>query len=174
VQQQSYKNFIFAGVLLVFPTFSLMFFQANEGQAGIIKDVIKSFESSTGQLINLAKCSIMFGSKCPEHEKVKVLEILQVANTAIEGNYLGLPTPKGRMSKNKFKSTKEKLVNKCTSWAEEHMSMEAKEVLIKSVAQAIPTYTMGVFKLPSSTCEELSRLIRKFGPLDCMGKASSS
>jgi hypothetical protein len=61
-------------------------------------------------------------------------ETLHVANTATQGKYLGLPTPEGRMNKNKFKSTKEKLVNKCTSWEEKHMPMGAKEVLIKAVA----------------------------------------
>jgi hypothetical protein len=35
------------------------------------------------------------------------------------------------------------------------MSSGAKEVLIKSVAQAILTYTMGVFKLPDGMCEDL-------------------
>jgi hypothetical protein len=35
-------------------------------------------------------------------------------------------------------------------------------VLIKSVAQAIPTYVMGVFKLPATTCNELTQLIRRF------------
>jgi hypothetical protein len=38
----------------------------------------------------------------------------------------------------------------------------AKEVLIKSVAQAIPTYVMGVFKLSTSLCEEMTKLIRCF------------
>jgi hypothetical protein len=42
------------------------------------------------------------------------------------------------------------------------MSSSAKEVLIKSVAQAIPTYVMGVFKLPGTLCEELTQLIRYF------------
>jgi hypothetical protein len=42
------------------------------------------------------------------------------------------------------------------------MSMGAKEVLIKLVVQAIPTYVMGVFKLPVSICEELTQLIRYF------------
>jgi hypothetical protein len=42
------------------------------------------------------------------------------------------------------------------------MSAGAKEVLIKSIAQAIPTYVMGVFKLPSGLCDELTKMIRYF------------
>jgi hypothetical protein len=40
--------------------------------------------------------------------------------------------------------------------------MGGKEVLIKSVLQAIPTYVMSVFKLPAGLCEEYMQLIRKF------------
>jgi hypothetical protein len=104
-------------------------------------------------MVNLAKYSMVFGSKCSDQERRKVLEILHVSNTTMEGKYLWLPTTEGRMTKEKFKMTKEKLVNRCNFWAERHMSMGAKEVLVKFVAQAIPTYTMGMFKLPSSTCE---------------------
>jgi hypothetical protein len=42
------------------------------------------------------------------------------------------------------------------------MSGGAKEVLIKLVAQAILTYVMGVFKLPTCLCEELMQIIRYF------------
>jgi hypothetical protein len=42
------------------------------------------------------------------------------------------------------------------------MSSGAKEVLIKSVGQAILTYVMGVFKLPVKLCEEITQLIRRF------------
>jgi hypothetical protein len=42
------------------------------------------------------------------------------------------------------------------------MSSGANEVLIKSVAQTIPTYVMGVFKLPKNMCEELTQLIIYF------------
>jgi hypothetical protein len=44
------------------------------------------------------------------------------------------------------------------------------EVLIKSVAQAIPTYTMGVFKLPASASEEITQLIIKFWWVEEGGK----
>jgi hypothetical protein len=56
---------------------------------------------------------MLFGSKCSDSVKTRVLEILQVPNTTIEEKYLGLPTLEGRMSKEKFKSTKERLVKRC-------------------------------------------------------------
>ena len=43
------------------------------------------------------------------------------------------------------------------------LSRARKEVLIKAVIQAIPTYTMGVFQLPVKLCEELNALCTKFG-----------
>ena len=37
-----------------------------------------------------------------------------------------------------------------------------KEVLIKTVAQSIPTYTMGVFLLPAKLCDDLDVLCARF------------
>ena len=42
------------------------------------------------------------------------------------------------------------------------MSHGAKDTLIKSVAQALPSYAMGVFKMSSGFCEQYERLIRDF------------
>ena len=42
------------------------------------------------------------------------------------------------------------------------LSKAGKEILIKAVAQAIPTYTMSCFKLPDTLCEELTSMIRNF------------
>ena len=42
------------------------------------------------------------------------------------------------------------------------LSKARKEILIKAVAQAIPTYTMSCFKLPDSLCEDLTSMIRNF------------
>jgi hypothetical protein len=44
------------------------------------------------------------GCTLQKQESVKV--ILDVGNTTVEEKYLGLSTPDGRMSKEKFKSTK--------------------------------------------------------------------
>ena len=39
------------------------------------------------------------------------------------------------------------------------LSRVGNEILIKAVAQAIPTYTMGVFKLPNILCNEMTGMV---------------
>ena len=47
-------------------------------------------------------------------------------------------------------------------WKERLLSQGGREVLIKVVLQAMPTYTMACFKLPKSLCKDIESLIRKF------------
>ena len=42
------------------------------------------------------------------------------------------------------------------------LSRARKEVLIKVVAQSIPTYTMGVFLLPVKLCNDLNAMCARF------------
>jgi hypothetical protein len=80
---------------LLFVDDTLLFVEASENQAQIIKDVLCRFERSTGQLINPSKCSLLFGSGCPDAIKESVAVVLNVHNTTSEEKYLGLPTPTG-------------------------------------------------------------------------------
>jgi hypothetical protein len=97
---------------LLFADDTLLFLEASESQAEVINRVLRLYERCTGQQINLTKCSMMFGSLCIDEQKEKVLTVLNVASTAVEEKYLGLPTPEGCMGKEKFKSTKERLVKR--------------------------------------------------------------
>jgi hypothetical protein len=45
-------------------------------------------------------------------------------------------------------------------WLEKILSAGGKEVLIKSVAQAIPVYSMACFRLPRGLCDRINSLIR--------------
>lgn len=76
--------------------------------------------------------------------------------------YLGLATLVRRKKRNTFNDIKEKLGKKLADWKEKMLSKAGKEVLIKAVAQAIPTYTMSCFKLQDSLCEELTSMINFF------------
>lgn len=47
-------------------------------------------------------------------------------------------------------------------WGDANLAKSGKEVFIKSVVHAIPTCIMGVFRLPFSLCDDLSRMVRNF------------
>jgi hypothetical protein len=147
---------------LLFVDDTLLFPKIKEEQALIIKEALQQYERSTGHLINPSKCSLMFDANCLQEDENKVKEILGIANVTTEDKYLGLPTPDGRMSKDKFQTMKGRLVKKFNNWVERNMSSGAKEVITKSLAQAMPTYTMSIFKLPAGLCDELTHIVRKF------------
>ena len=57
---------------------------------------------------------------------------------------------------------KEKLARKLAGWKEKLLSRDGKEILIKAIAQAVPTYTMSCFKLFDFICEERTSMVRNF------------
>jgi hypothetical protein len=63
------------------------------------------------------------------------------------------------MRKGKFESLQEKLAKCLVEWDDNHKSQASKEVLIKSVTQALIVYVMGFFKLPMGLCDELTKMI---------------
>ena len=76
--------------------------------------------------------------------------------------YLGLPSLVGKRKKESFNYIKEKVWRKLQGWEAKLLSQAEREVLLKAVIQAIPTYTMGCFKLPVGLCNEIETLIKKF------------
>jgi hypothetical protein len=85
---------------LLFADDTLIFMEANENQAETVKSIIKTYEKNTDQLVNPAKCSMVFGSLCPDAQQQNVREILQVTNLVGEERYLGLPTRGVRVREN--------------------------------------------------------------------------
>jgi hypothetical protein len=47
-------------------------------------------------------------------------------------------------------------------WKEKFLSPAGKEVLIKVVVQAIPTYRMSVFQLPMKLCSNINSIMSRF------------
>ena len=68
----------------------------------------------------------------------------------------------GKNKRNTFNDVKKKISKKLAGWKEKLLSKAGKEVLIKAVAQAIPTYTISCFKIPDSLCDDLTSMIWNF------------
>ena len=127
-----------------------------------MKDLLSSYAQSTGQVLNPSKCSIIFSTNCPGAVSKSIKHTLGISREVFEPKYLGLPVPQGRMHKGRFESTQERLSKRLVDWSEQYTSTGTKEILIKSVAQAISTYIMSMFKLPASVCDDLTRLMRQY------------
>jgi hypothetical protein len=92
--------------------------------------------------------------------KNNLSNILQIIECLGTGKYLGLSSMIGRSKKSIFHYIKERIWNRVSSWNSKMLSQASKEILIKSLAQAIPSYCMSVFLLvfllPISYCMALT------------------
>ena len=77
--------------------------------------------------------------------------------------YLGLPTLISRSKYQAFSFLKDRVWEKLQGWKGTMLSRAGKKVLIKTVAQSIPTYTMSVFQLPISYVTSLIQCVQIFG-----------
>ncbi|KAG6626752.1 hypothetical protein CIPAW_15G073500 [Carya illinoinensis] len=68
----------------------------------------------------------------------------------------------GRSKYNTFRGLKEKIWRRICSWKSVLLSTAGKEILIKSVLQAIPAYAMSVFKMPCMLLKEIEAMLSRF------------
>ena len=62
-----------------------------------------------------------------------------------------------------FAEVKDRVAKKLAGWKGKLLSIGGGEILIKVVAQAVPTYTMSCFQLPKTLCHDLENMMRIFG-----------
>lgn len=120
------------------------------------------YEKGSGQRLNKEKTSIFFSKNTRPEAKDLILTVAGIKSSQSYDKYLGLPIQLGRDRIKYFKSIIDRVRSRISNWKIKHLSQAGKEILIKAVLQAIPTYSMGVFKLPKSMLEELTRLIRQY------------
>lgn len=76
--------------------------------------------------------------------------------------YLGLPAQWGRSKTAALSWIKDRILAKLEGWKENLLNMAGKEVLIKSVIQAIPTYAMAIIRFPKTFCQNICSIIANF------------
>ncbi|KAL0004819.1 hypothetical protein SO802_012380 [Lithocarpus litseifolius] len=147
---------------LFFADDSIIFCRATIEECSTLEDILETCEHSSGQQLSHEKTASFFSHNTPLAIQNTIknrfgAEIIQQHET-----YLGLPSLVGKGKCNTFRQLKERLDNKLSGWKEKLLSHASKEILIKVVAQVIPMYTMSVFLLPNSLCDEMTSMVRQF------------
>lgn len=147
---------------LLFTDDSILFFQSSITEARRVEEILNIYEVASGQAINYSKSGIVFSSNVVDVLQDAISFILEVWGSLDMNRYLGMPSLIGRRKKAVFSYLKDRLWKKIQAWSKTCFSKSGKEVLVKSVVQALPTYMMSVFLLPTSLMEELERMMNSF------------
>uniref|UniRef100_A0A2N9GNM8 Reverse transcriptase domain-containing protein n=1 Tax=Fagus sylvatica TaxID=28930 RepID=A0A2N9GNM8_FAGSY len=140
---------------LFFADDSLLLSRASVAEVQHISSILEAYEQASGQKINKTKTSLYFSPNTPATTRTEICSILGVSAHAPNEKYLGLPVMIGKSKTRTFNELKERVTKKLVGWKEKTLSSAGREILIKAVVQAIPSYTMSCFKLPRLWCTDI-------------------
>ena len=124
--------------------------------------LLGTYEGVSSQKINAEKTSLFFSSNTPSKVQSQIQTVLGAPDIKQAEKYLGLPLIIGRNKSKAFSAIKEHVGSNLHGWKEKLLSQVGKEVLLKAVAQSIPTFAMSCFLLPKRWCLELNKMMSNF------------
>ena len=147
---------------LLFADDSLILMHADRKNADCLMDILNRYCAISGQKISEAKSSIYFSRNTQVDTRAEVCEALNIMIESLSDKYLGLPAMVGADRSDCFHHQIDRVNSRINGWKEKLLSMGGKEILIKSVAQAVPVYAMMVFKVPKKICKGITDAISRF------------
>ncbi|XP_019184368.1 PREDICTED: uncharacterized protein LOC109179318 [Ipomoea nil] len=136
--------------------------QAKAEEATEVKRCLSIYENLSGQAVNYHKSNICYSRNTSDEDRQIVAQILGVAHAPNYGKYLGLPSFIGRHKKAVFAYVEDKIRQRIGSWNKKLLSQAGKEILLKTVAQSMPTFSMSVFLLPVSVCTTIEMTMNRY------------
>ncbi|XP_062100181.1 uncharacterized protein LOC133806062 [Humulus lupulus] len=147
---------------MLFTDDSYLFCKASMEEAVHVKELLHSYQVASGQQINLAKSSVFFSTNTRIETRQDICTELHIPEVGPYSMYLGLPNTLGRNKSVLLGYIKDKMRKRIEQWEGRLLSKAGKEVLIKTVAQALPSYAMNFFLLPLGLCKEMEMLMSRY------------
>jgi len=147
---------------LLFADDCLLFCQADNTHCLRLKQLLDTFCSNSGQLINYHKSSLTFSANATGHHRRLVAGIFSITQTESLGKYLGCPVFQKRPTAATYHDLIDKTMTKLAGWKANCLSKAGRSVLIQSHLESLPAHTMQCFQLPLSVTTKVDRLNREF------------
>ncbi|KAL4280495.1 hypothetical protein GQ457_03G017750 [Hibiscus cannabinus] len=119
---------------------SLVFLRNDLSEVHYLKDILSTYSAVSGQKVNFSKSTAYFSPRTPPEYRVAVHEALGVQEVSDPGIYLGVPLLIGKNKYAAFGRYRDKMDTRVSKWSNLLLSFSGHEVLIKSIAQALPQY----------------------------------
>ncbi|XP_062114673.1 uncharacterized protein LOC133825790 [Humulus lupulus] len=147
---------------MLFAEDSYLFCRATMEEATHIKDILHYYQLASGQQINFLKSSVFFSTNTTLAMHQSLCTYLNISEAGPSSMYLGLPNTLGRNKSALLGFIKDKMRKKIEQWEGRFLSKAGKEILLKTVAQALPSYAMNVFLLPLGLCNDMEKLMCRY------------
>lgn len=131
-------------------------------QWSAVARVLDMYERASGQKLNLQKTSVFFSANICEFVREVLKDLIGARVCGDVEKYLSLPNMVGRSKNQALRGIKERVWKRTNSWKNQFLSQVGKEVLIKAVVQAKPTYAVSFFQLPKQLHKEISNMMARF------------
>lgn len=147
---------------MLFADDSYLYCKAQEEEAHRILEILSKYELASGQMVNKSKSSIFFSTNTSMAVRQQLCNILQMEEADENCRYLGLPNMMQKSKVATLAFLKDKVRRRTLTWDGKIISQGGKEILVKSIVQALPTYAMSVFLLPLEITKDFERCISRF------------
>lgn len=130
--------------------------------ANRLQEVLERYCIGLGQMVNKQKTAKKISKNADNNMKLDVHQGTEIPTEALVEKYLGLPTAVGRSTEENFDHIVASIKKLVAGWTPKFLYNAGREVLIKSICQVIPTYSMSCFKLSKKLCEKITAEIARF------------
>jgi ribonuclease HI len=140
----------------------LIFGQATTETMTAVREALDKFSDMSGHKVNNDKSAIFFSRNVRASLRTTLTAQSGFKETAMLGNYLGVPALGRTPRVNDFNYLVEKVKTSLAGWKAKQLSLAGRITLAKSVIQAIPIYPMMSMPIPKSCLHEIDKIQRAF------------
>lgn len=120
------------------------------------------FTNASGQKINLNKSGEICDAKVDQALRKNIFNVTHIPIWDSPEKYLGIPAEWGGSKIRGLKWLKDRVLAKLQGWKGNMLTQAGKEVLIKSIVQALATYIMSILYLLKTFYASLIARVAKF------------
>ncbi|KAK1309680.1 hypothetical protein QJS10_CPA08g00451 [Acorus calamus] len=146
---------LFADDLLIIST-------ATPTQGQIIRRIMSHVQECTGLIVNAQKSSVIFSPSVHPQTQRWITRILKIQRSEGSWPYLGIYIQENRAYTNNSKSILQAVDARLQTWRAKSLTLAGRIVLIQSVLQAIPLYSMFAAVVKKSVAEKIDKIARSF------------
>ena len=141
----------------------IVLFLLRHQEARRLNTILEAYKIGSGQLVNPATSAIFFSRSYSAEAETEVTQCLNIEREALEEKYLGLPTAIWQIYLvGAFEKICSRIQNLVNGWCLKKLGAAGREILIKAVAQSVPTFSMSYFPLSKTTCKKITSSLARY------------